>query len=212
MPRTTRMYVLDRPRPGSFTMVGESARVYQVDLTREGSKCNCPAALFAKRETRKRCKHQMFILHRVLGKQDLTQEHHALPEIDTWLQECDPFSSQTTIDAGLLEAFEKLMKEPTSNTPKTTPKNSDDPCPICYEDISPEDPSVCHCEVQCGTRFHRACMDRWMQVKGARQSTCPYCRVAWKRAETRHRGGGSAPQIDPLTGKILYMELSAVSG
>ncbi|XP_027731235.1 E3 ubiquitin-protein ligase TTC3 isoform X2 [Vombatus ursinus] len=49
-----------------------------------------------------------------------------------------------------------------------SPASSDDPCIICYEDLSEEHV----CEMDCGHQFHKWCIEQWLKE----QSTCPTCR------------------------------------
>ncbi|KAK3678667.1 hypothetical protein LTR78_001120 [Recurvomyces mirabilis] len=53
-------------------------------------------------------------------------------------------------------------------------------CPMCYEDIGlPSDENTVWCRRQCGTNFHRRCMDDWHESEED-GSTCPYCRAEWQ--------------------------------
>ncbi|KFW69900.1 E3 ubiquitin-protein ligase TTC3, partial [Pygoscelis adeliae] len=47
--------------------------------------------------------------------------------------------------------------------------SSDDPCTICHDELSRD-----LCELECGHRFHRACIRTWLKQHS---STCPICRV-----------------------------------
>ncbi|XP_043850852.1 E3 ubiquitin-protein ligase TTC3 isoform X2 [Dromiciops gliroides] len=49
-----------------------------------------------------------------------------------------------------------------------SPASTDDPCIICYEELSQEHV----CEMDCGHQFHKWCIEQWLKE----QSTCPTCR------------------------------------
>ncbi|NWZ33188.1 DZIP3 ligase, partial [Brachypodius atriceps] len=50
---------------------------------------------------------------------------------------------------------------------KMQPKQSDDPCTICYEELGRNS-----CELECGHEFHRWCIRTWLLENS---STCPIC-------------------------------------
>ncbi|GLA06084.1 hypothetical protein AnigIFM60653_006607 [Aspergillus niger] len=55
-------------------------------------------------------------------------------------------------------------------------------CPLDEEDSTHhDDNSLVWCQKQCGSNFHRECMDRWLasSLDANRQTSCPMCRGKW---------------------------------
>lgn len=216
-PRRTRMYLLDHPTPNLFTMVGETSHIYEVRVTNAGTACTCPAAIFSKKKG-KRCKHQMYVLQRVLRQPDVSEMLGPLEDAETWLQNLQ--LSDDVVDEALVKRFNEVLEknkngESVPDADKGKRKVDEDVCSICYDDIEADGTdSIVYCDVQCGTPFHQACISRWMTVKNKSTATCPYCRTPWpsssvtKAAEKPHpRGKGTKPHTDPLTGKLSYLRI-----
>ncbi len=83
-------------------------------------------------------------------------------------------------------AFVKNNKHPhNTQTPNSTGNYDDscgedsccDACPICWFKLPKE-----HCELPCGHKFCKNCIDGWAQRCGYGNLRCPYCRqkFVWK--------------------------------
>jgi hypothetical protein len=59
-----------------------------------------------------------------------------------------------------------------------------DPCPICYEDLTPEEDETGRldwCSLGCGKSLHRHCFAMWAEHQSSinKSLTCPFCRGSW---------------------------------
>lgn len=211
----SRMYLLDHPTPNLFTMVGETSHIYEVRVTKAGTTCTCPAGIFHKKKG-KRCKHQMYVLQRVLRQPDASDIQGPLEDAEVWLENL--MVTDDVVDEALVKRFNEAMElnktgESVPEPEKGKRKIDEDVCSICYDDIEADGrDSIVYCDVQCGTPFHQACISRWMTVKNKSEATCPYCRTPWpnkaKVPEKPHpRGKGTKPYTDPVTGKLSYLRI-----
>ena len=87
----------------------------------------------------------------------------APPQSDNDCEECDPLD---------------VPRRPIDDTADP------DPCPICYEDIGPEDDEAGEldwCRRSCGKSLHRRCFARWAEHQTAigQKLSCPHCRGEW---------------------------------
>eukprot|EP00900_Chrysochromulina_parva_P027942 jgi/Chrpa1/9782/Chrysochromulina_OHIO_Genome00020075-RA len=87
----------------------------------------------------------------------------APPQSDSECDECDPLD---------------VPRRPIDDTADP------DPCPICYEDIGPEDDEAGEldwCRRSCGKSLHRRCFARWAEHQTAigQKLSCPHCRGEW---------------------------------
>jgi hypothetical protein len=76
-----------------------------------------------------------------------------------------------------------------------------DDCPICYEELLPEEADqITWCWTSCGNNVHIACFDRWSQFSSSGQPTCVYCRAPWHVSQTTNAN----VQTKGTRGKFRY--------
>ncbi|KAF2869090.1 hypothetical protein BDV95DRAFT_112029 [Massariosphaeria phaeospora] len=81
-------------------------------------------------------------------------------------------------------------------------------CSICHEDLDSEVNNITFCRAKCGQNIHVTCIDRW-QASRPNDTTCPMCRVPWKKQENVYpvsTTAGLDPRAVQLYIRWLYSE------
>jgi hypothetical protein len=81
-----------------------------------------------------------------------------------------------TVHEDLLCANSKFFKNRLQRARKTI----EGECPICHDDLNPEDDDVAFCRASCGQNIHEKCIEQWHQAR-AGPTTCPMCRRRWRQ-------------------------------
>ena len=88
------------------------------------------------------------------------------------------FTLYSTVHKAVYEKLKLLLnpelqeKQEEAETKEIPEDKLNEPCPICYEDLTREEKSM-DC-FTCHHWFHQECMDIWL--KRAPEKNCPYCR------------------------------------
>ncbi len=136
-----------------FVVRGSSGIVYNVWID-GGFYCSCPDAESAHRRGVPLCKHRILVLIHTYGLG--WEEIESLAE-DLW-------------DTGTFDSTLKVK-----SVKKVDPRETDD-CVICLGPLSQQiTRSTVYCKAQCGTIFHKECLDSWL----GHSNQCPTCRTPW---------------------------------
>jgi hypothetical protein len=153
-----------------FKVRGQSASVYQQELSATSFSCSCPDHQGKKTF----CKHLLFLVARValqferaasISEQTVVWNEEAYAAcVPSWVSRLSHLISDEPVETSL-----------TSDTPEGD-------CPICFEeltegkaiDATAMDGTI-RCNTTCHKWFHRECITRWIQES----STCPMCRAEW---------------------------------
>lgn len=156
-----RIYLLQAVQEESewlFRVRGESSNVYDQRFSATTFHCTCPD--HAKRHTF--CKHLLYIICRVGNQMDVGAKVSA--RSSNW--------SPTAYQACSLSWALRLKHRIAA----CTEASADNVCAICYEDLDTDASSLVMCVTTCKNRFHKSCMDKWLD---AAHDTCPMCRGIW---------------------------------
>jgi hypothetical protein len=170
---TQRLTVLSRERCGSdhvpeekVVMAGSTGNVYTQRIKLVPS-CDCPHAMKGNQ-----CKHIIYVMLRVLKAREEIAYQLAL----------------TT--AELREVLKNAPPTPGVETDPTDAQGEQDgnrkpiegECPICYDDLEPDQDVIVYCKASCGNNVHKDCMQKWIAMSRGK-ATCPYCRATWAAEE-----------------------------
>ncbi|KAL1508237.1 hypothetical protein AB1Y20_004354 [Prymnesium parvum] len=176
-----RLFVVQEPGPTSFVLKSEaSERQHRVSIGSVHS-CSCGARS-------QPCVHTAFVLLRVFR----------LPPSDTraWQSSLIDSELEALVDARARSAaLQRAQVREAAMPPACGVKASGvarrpvtedevEPCPICYEDLTPEDDEarlLDWCSLGCGKSLHRRCFTMWAdhQKSIGKNLTCPFCRTEW---------------------------------
>lgn len=146
-------------------VMGASGSDYIVSLVSNDHtiSCTCPDHQRRKRH----CKHIYFVLLRYLrmqahdiGEDNITKD--TIRNITSRIFEIAITNTQTNRPLWIPEKEKEVE-----------PRDIDDECPICFEDMTDNDKFV-RCRYSCGRRVHAVCYDMWQKHNKA---TCVYCRA-----------------------------------
>lgn len=136
--------------------------------------CSCPSYRFTARSKGKLCKHQLFILTRVMhysSHEDIiTKSYFKKEQIDDMFERIrNPEDyAEAIVDASKLDSKAGVDAKPIG----------DDECAICFDSLNSQE-LLTHCTAQCGRSFHLKCFEVW--EKNKHPVTCPLCRQPWKK-------------------------------
>ena len=173
-----------------FKVRGQSASVYQQELSASAFSCSCPDHQGKKTF----CKHLLFLVARVALQ--FERAANLSDQTAVWNEEayvaCVP--SWVSRLAHLISPAEPIETSLTSDKPEGD-------CPICFEELiegkandGTAIDNTIRCDTTCHKWFHRECITRWLEES----STCPMCRAEWSAA--------SAPAVPAeaiITGHIV---------
>ncbi|KAK4185744.1 ring finger domain-containing protein [Podospora australis] len=172
---TQRFFVLSRKRRGTpycpeevVEITGSTGNIYKVTIAQQ-PRCTCPHS-----EAGNQCKHQLYVLSRVL--QAKFEYVYQLALLSTELQEifarAPPIAGDDTA-------------ENADTNGKRKPLEGD--CPICFCEMDEQSEGIVWCRAACGQNIHKVCFETWAKTKrqqGANSTvTCPYCRSTWEGDE-----------------------------
>lgn len=175
---TQRFYVLSRKYRGTpefpeevVKLTGSTGNIYKVTVAQE-PRCNCPHG-----EAGNQCKHQLFVLSRVLRAK--FEYVYQLALLSTELQEIFANAPPIAGENGL-EGSDSDKKR----------KSLEGDCPICFCEMEEKGEAIVWCRAACGQNIHKACFNTWASTKrqqgGANATvTCPYCRSTWEEGEDK---------------------------
>jgi hypothetical protein len=143
----------------SFTLRGQSDKIYEQDLKPDGCTCSCPD--FAKRKTF--CKHLLFLIGRVAVQMEIAMKVNQRKT--NWKE-----NEFKTCSLSLVQRLKNRIKPPKSST-STHGSGSD--CSICFEEMKD---NLTQCTTTCKNWFHNDCMKLWF---ASGKNSCPLCRSKW---------------------------------
>jgi hypothetical protein len=177
----------------AFKVRGQSASVYQQELSASAFSCSCPDHQGKKAF----CKHLLFLVARVALQ--FERAANLSDQTAAWNEE--------TYAACVPSWVSRLAHLISPDEPVETSLPSDKPegdCPICFEELTEGKENdatainnTIRCETTCHKWFHRECITRWIQ-ESLTSPTCPMCRAEWT--------DGPAPAVpaEPvITGHIV---------
>ncbi|GBG29985.1 E3 ubiquitin-protein ligase Zswim2 [Hondaea fermentalgiana] len=191
--------------------MGSTGNVYQVVLARR-PKCSCPDNMRGNH-----CKHLLFVMLKVLrcSPDDylIWQRHLTGSEVQFLLSKVPShlqyLGSEVLANTDVRQALQNSSSDAggdgnkTSSDAKGGSKRKPiqgEVCSICFDELNAAKPSLLTwCKPQCGTNFHKACVDRWV----AKRNTCPNCRAQWVARSTVGRTRNF---------NINYVNLGALQG
>jgi hypothetical protein len=169
-----------------FCIKAQSDRIYKIELNPFKFRCSCPDNT----RNRRVCKHIMFIMVRVSGlsANDVGQLESNEGKMT--------FSFYDTVHKAVNEKLKFLLnpelqegQEKQEATKEIPEDKLNEPCPICYEDLTKEE-KLMDC-FTCHHWFHQECMDIWL--KRAPELNCPYCRSSLVQVSLELNGKSKNP-------------------
>lgn len=155
--KTQKIYLISQNitnTSAKFRVMGTTQNIYDVELTSEYPTCSCPDHM----TRRKRCKHILFMLVKILNITDYLKEKYTITEIYEHIQKYQDN----------LKKYSIIVNE--HNKIDVGEKCIDDNCCICLDLLQNGDPYV-HCTQSCGRCIHTDCYN--IVVKATNK--CPYC-------------------------------------
>jgi len=170
---TQRFYVLSRTRSQDaleeqVELTGSTGNVYIVTIAHQPT-CNCPHGAAGNQ-----CKHQLYVLARVLhAKYEYVYQLALLTaELEDIFANAPPPDSEGEGASGDKDG-------------KRKPLEGD--CPICFCEMEEQGEQIVWCRAACGQNIHKACFETWAATKRKQAAnaevTCPYCRSVWQGDE-----------------------------
>ncbi|KAK3991237.1 E3 ubiquitin-protein ligase Zswim2 [Cladorrhinum sp. PSN332] len=169
---TQRFYVLSRTRSDHaleelVELTGSTGNIYTVTITHQPT-CTCPHSAKGHQ-----CKHQLYVLSRVLhAKYEYIYQLALLSsELEEIFAAAPPPDSE---DGG--EADKDGRRKPLEGG-----------CPICFCEMEEQREQIVWCRAACGQNIHKGCFEMWAETKRKQSAnaevTCPYCRSVWQGDE-----------------------------
>ncbi|OSX71044.1 hypothetical protein BU14_0611s0002 [Porphyra umbilicalis] len=221
------------PPSRRYAVLGSTANVYTVVIATRPT-CTCPDHL----KTGGPCKHQLFVLHRVLkvGRADpvLWQTSLTATEVDAVFAAAPPVGeggggilASPAVRAGYAAAtggrpagggVDGAPADGASGAAggdaARRPLTDDDDCPICCDTMGTAAAATDWCRA-CKNNVHAECIGKWLAVKAAagEAASCPMCRTAWHTvaAAAAGRGGRGRGGGGRAAAAGGYVNLASVS-
>lgn len=170
---TQRFYVLSRTRSQDaleeqVELTGSTGNIYIVTIAHQPT-CNCPHGAEGNQ-----CKHQLYVLARVLhAKYEYVYQLALLSsELEEIFVNAPPPDSEGEEGSGDKDG-------------KRKPLEGD--CPICFCEMEEQGEQIVWCRAACGQNIHKGCFEMWAATKRKQAAnaevTCPYCRSVWQEDE-----------------------------
>lgn len=154
-------------------VMGSSGSDYIVSLVSDNNtiSCTCPD----QQRRKQHCKHIYFVLIRYLRmrEQDIDEENitkDTIRNIVSRVFEIAIANTQTNRPLWVSNTNDEV-----DEVDEVEPRDIDDECPICYEDMIQGDDFI-RCQYSCGRRVHAQCYEMW-QRHNTHTNTCVYCRA-----------------------------------
>jgi hypothetical protein len=212
--RTQRLYLVQRSDISSssngskceFVVLGSTGNVYDVNIA-QVPRCSCPD-----HGKGNLCKHILFIMLKVIGLPSSSPLVYQAAYLQSELEEI--FTNLRSrrvggivmVNASVTSAFASLQSGKAVVVPESSVGGvarrcltaGDSDCPICFDATNVGlMSSLTYCRAACGTNFHAACIQTWLDQKmRQKDKTCPNCRQPWQGAAKSGKKGQIRPTYD----------------
>ncbi|GAA6003778.1 uncharacterized protein JCM10292_003372 [Rhodotorula paludigena] len=223
-----RFFCVDRTRTGEimeeFKVLGSTGNVYTIKVDKIPT-CDCPDGLKGNK-----CKHQLFVMLKVLGVPQSSNLWYQSALLSTELQAIFAFARpapKTLLDERVARAYKVATGDQppdeaaataggsaTGVVQKRVPQEGDS----CRSAVRPHEDFqagseqglvFCLTVTGCGNALHAECFRNWAMT--CKPTTCPLCREKWDVAAGA-AGGASQAQAGPSYSREGYQNLAAQAG
>lgn len=155
----------------NFIVMGSTGNAYTVSI-KQVPTCSCPDNKIRHQS----CKHIYFVLMRVLKHTNINNKKFTDDDLEKLFNNLD-ISKEVTVDDSIVKEYDEKLQE--SNNETTKPKDKDDVCPICFDELD-DGGDLDYCKYSCGKYVHVECFKMWTSKNAA---TCVFCRHVWNKID-----------------------------